>query len=63
MPDERLLTTAQVAERVGVNEDTVRRWIREKRLPAYMPGGTKTGYRVRAADLDRYLEDSRTAAA
>jgi excisionase family DNA binding protein len=34
------LTSKEVAEVVGRSEDTVRRWIREKRLPAERIAGT-----------------------
>ena len=44
------LTTEDIAERYGVNEDTARRWIRQKRLPAIRIGGA---YRVRLDDLQR----------
>ena len=44
------LTTEDIAERYGVNEDTARRWIRQKRLPAIRIGGA---YRVRLDDLLR----------
>jgi excisionase family DNA binding protein len=44
------LTTEDIAHRYGVNEDTARRWIRQKRLPALRIGGA---YRVRLDDLLR----------
>jgi excisionase family DNA binding protein len=44
------LTTEDIADRYGVNEDTARRWIRQKRLPAIRIGGA---YRVRLEDLLR----------
>jgi excisionase family DNA binding protein len=44
------LTTEDIAARYGVNEDTARRWIRQKRLPAIRIGGA---YRVRLDDLMR----------
>jgi excisionase family DNA binding protein len=44
------LTTEDIARRYGVNEDTARRWIRQKRLPAIRLGGA---YRVRLDDLLR----------
>ena len=37
--------------------DTIRSWIRTKRLPAYKPGKS---YLVRRSDLERFLEESRT---
>jgi len=57
MVEDKLLTTADVAERLQVNEQTVRRWIRDGDLRAVRLGGNKSGYRVLAADLGRFLAD------
>ena len=53
---ERLLTVADVAERLGVSVFTVREWLKAGRLPGFRMGGTKLGWRVREADLDRFIE-------
>ena len=37
--------------------DTIRSWIRSKKLPAYKPGRT---YLVKREDLDKFLRESRT---
>jgi excisionase family DNA binding protein len=37
--------------------DTIRSWIRSKRLPAYRPGRT---YLVKREDLEKFLKESRT---
>jgi excisionase family DNA binding protein len=37
--------------------DTIRAWIRSKKLPAYKPG---KAYLVRREDLDKFIQDSRT---
>jgi len=37
--------------------DTIRSWIRSKKLPAYKPGRT---YLVKREDLEKFLRDSRT---
>lgn len=53
-----LLTPRQAAERltaagVTVTEDTIRRWVRDRRVPAItLPSGY---YRLRAADVDAIL--------
>lgn len=53
-PDE-LLTVRQVAERLGVGEVTVRRWIAAGKLPAGNVGtAPRRLYRVRLADLLAY---------
>lgn len=53
------LTIQDVYERLGrkVPMDTIRSWIRTKRLPAYKPGRT---YLVKREDLEKFLKDSRT---
>jgi excisionase family DNA binding protein len=60
MPDEGFLTVPEVAERLRVKPDAVRRWIRLGRLRAHMLGGTKTGYRVSEADLEHFIQRSAT---
>ncbi len=58
MGDERLLTVADVADLLQVDEQTVRRWIRAGRLVAHNFGG-KAGYRIRRADLEAFLATTR----
>ncbi len=53
---ERLLTVAEVAERLNASIFTVREWLKAGRLPGFRMGGTKLGWRVREADLDRFIE-------
>lgn len=52
--DERWLTVAEICERLRVHEETVRRWLREGKLPGRAFGG-RTGYRVRESDLEAFL--------
>lgn len=49
----RLLTAAEVADQLRVSTMTVYRLIRRGELPAVRVG---RNYRVRAADLDTYLD-------
>ena len=58
MSEERLLTVREVAERIRSSPQTVRRWLQQGRLRGFRPGGTRLGYRVREADLQRFLADS-----
>jgi excisionase family DNA binding protein len=53
-PKRDWLTVAQVAERLQVHEETVRRWIRDDQIPV-LNLGKKAGYRVRPADLDTFI--------
>ena len=48
------LTVRDIAALLHVREDTVRRWIRGKRIEAKFFGG-RTGYRIRNADLHVFL--------
>jgi len=56
MDDDRYLTVPEVAERLRVNEETVRRWVRTGRLVAVMPGGRKAGYRISERAVRSMLE-------
>jgi excisionase family DNA binding protein len=55
MTDEEMLTLADVAERLRVHIDTVRRWVRDGELPAYQLGA-RAGYRVKMSDFRTFLE-------
>lgn len=50
-----VLTVKQVSERLGVRQETIRRWINEGRLKGTMIGGTKTGYRIMASEVERLV--------
>lgn len=53
---EHLWTVGEIAERLGVTDETVRRWLREKAL-AGVRLGKKAGWRVRESDLERFIRD------
>ena len=44
---EKLFSVKEVAKKIGVTERTIRRWISERKLPAY-----KIGFRVYVAKED-----------
>lgn len=50
---ETLWTTAQAAEYLNVDEETVRRLVRTRKLSAYKVG---TEYRFRKVAIEEYLE-------
>lgn len=53
-PDEKLYTTAEVAETFSVTTETVRDWINAKKLPAIqIPGGQ---YRIKRSALLKFAE-------
>jgi excisionase family DNA binding protein len=56
LPDEELLTVAEVARRWHVSIRTVQRWIADGKLKAVrLPSGR---YRVRPADADSALRET-----
>ena len=57
MSQKQWLSVEDIAQELDVPIDTVRAWIRTKKLPAYRPGRE---YRVRREDLDKFLQESRT---
>lgn len=52
---EPMLTVQQIAERLQVHEETVRRWLREGVMVGINFGG-KSGYRVRQSELEAFLD-------
>ena len=52
------LTPQEVSDLLQVSVQTVRRWIKEDSLPAYKVGPRM--WRIRAADLDGWLEQQRS---
>jgi excisionase family DNA binding protein len=59
LPSDELLTVAEVAELLKLNQQTVRNWIDQGSLPA-----VRVGRRVRIwrSDLERVIEDGSTTA-
>ena len=55
MSQDRWLTVAEIVEKLQVHEQTVRRWLRDGKLPGRNFGG-RTGYRIRERDLETFLE-------
>lgn len=45
------LTVNDIAKRLNISPDTVRKWIREKKLKAYQVGD----YRIKPADFEDFL--------
>ena len=52
------LRTPEAARYLGVHEETMRRWAREKVIPAAKLGN-RGGFRFKREDLDRFLERRR----
>jgi excisionase family DNA binding protein len=54
---KRWLYIKDIVEDLGVHEETVRTWIKQKKLIAYRFGRE---YRIKPEDYQRFLEDHRT---
>jgi len=59
MVEDRWLTVADIAERLKVHEQTVRRWLRTGDLPGRALG-RKAGWRVRESDLEAFMQRGKT---
>ena len=57
MIEDRWYTVEEIAERLKVTEQTVRRWLRDDALVGRNFGG-RTGWRVRDAEVNAFLERS-----
>ena len=55
---DKWLSVQNVVERLGVHEQTVRRWIKAGELPAYALGD-RAGYRIAPDDLQAFLNRRR----
>lgn len=55
MPEEQLLKVPEVAKRLRVRQETVRRWISEGTIHGTMIGGRRSGYRIPASEVERLL--------
>ena len=58
-PDETYLTVAEVAETLRLNQQTVRNWIDQGRLPALRIGRR---VRIKRSDFERILKTGATQA-
>ena len=54
--DQELLTVAEVAQRLKVHQETVRRWVRSGQLRG-IKLSDQAGYRVRPSELERMLRE------
>jgi len=51
---DELLTVEEVAQKLKMHPDTVKRLLREERIPAYKLEGA---WRVKLVDLEKFIED------
>jgi excisionase family DNA binding protein len=55
MADDRLLTVPEVADRLRLKPETVRRWLRSGKMKGIALGSDHAGWRVRESEVDRLL--------
>jgi excisionase family DNA binding protein len=56
---DELLTVPEVATMLRLNEQTVRKWLRQGTIPGISMGSRQAGWRVRRSDVERFLEGGR----
>ena len=58
----RFYSPAEVAQLLGMSKDSVRRWVREGRLPGIQPAGRRRGAKmlIRGSDVLALLEHGST---
>jgi excisionase family DNA binding protein len=52
---DRYLTVPEVAKRLRLNPETIRRMLRDGRLRGFRPGGDSAGWRVSERDLAAFI--------
>jgi excisionase family DNA binding protein len=52
---ERFITVQDAAEQLQVHPQTVRVWLRDRKLKGRLIGGRKSGYRIPASEIQRLL--------
>ena len=58
MAEDRLLTVPEVADRLRLKPETIRRWLRSGRLRGISLGSDHAGWRVRESEVERLLGGS-----
>lgn len=53
MEGERMYTVAEVADRLRLHQQTIREWLRLGKLKGVRLGGTKAGWRIPIAEVER----------
>ena len=61
MRDKRLLTVGEVASRMGVHTNTVRRWLNDGAMTVYRIG-SRGDRRVAVEDVEKFLEEHKREA-
>jgi excisionase family DNA binding protein len=57
MDSDPALTVNEAAQRLRITRDTLRRWLREGRIRGVSMGSDRAGYRIKASEVERVLEE------
>lgn len=57
MADDELMTVPEVAAMLRLNDQTVRKWLRDGKLPGIYLGSRTAGWRVRREDVTAFLAE------
>jgi excisionase family DNA binding protein len=57
MTEDDLLTPAEVAQRLRLHTETVRRWLKTGRMHGIYLGSDRAGWRIPASELERVLRE------
>jgi excisionase family DNA binding protein len=60
--DSPLLTVQEVAQRLRLNPETIRRWLRQGKLECILLGGDRGGYRIPESAVQRLINESKKVA-
>lgn len=55
---EELLTLNEVADRLRLHPESVRRWLKSGRIHGRKLGPTRAGWRIPASEVDRVLSEA-----
>lgn len=58
MENERWISSKEAAEHIGVNKDTLQRWITNKIIPCHCIGRL---WKFRISEIDSWIQEGKTA--
>jgi excisionase family DNA binding protein len=62
MSEEKLLTVHEVAARLRIHPESVRRMLRDGRLRGSIPMSARAGWRIPESEVTRLIEEGKAAA-
>lgn len=56
-PTESWVSLGEIARHIGVSEDSIHRWIRQRKLPAHKVGRL---WKFKVSEVDRWVQAGKT---